>query len=490
MAMAVILRLGLVAALVLSAQEPATDVVVMKDGTEKTGFIAEETETTVILQVLIKGTKGETIGSAKAAIAKENILEIRRMTPEARDKAKGKATAFEDRAKERRERRAKIVVAKATVGGQEGLYAGGDYFEIFTTSDEEFAKDACDAMQQMAEGYLKHFKLRKKAGEKTRVTILGDRRQYDDYLTAKFGGTIGNPALYLIKDNVIIAYNCVQKEEAAAAKAEIQDLQKRIETFRRALSAEENRIDKQVRDARQAVIDQAAETKNALRKSNPSNLQERFRQVDRWKEDRLAALKAAEKTIDAQLDAYRKKANAGIEECDRTIRKNNQVLREQNRVMFETLFHEGFHAFAQNRLFTEKEIPRWLNEGMAAYYEMSVVEAAELIHGAPNAGLLKVFREQRLNGSLPALASVLRGGGEMFLLTHKENEDRSNGSYAVSWALAHYLSTRVTADQMDAYVTDVAGGKDSVEALSKVLGKTLAEIEDAMFVHVAGMKSP
>jgi hypothetical protein len=483
-------RLALPLLLLLAPQDPATDVVVMKDGTEKTGFIAEETDAAVVLQVLIKGSKGETIGSAKSTIAKESIAEIRRMSPTARAKALGRATAFEDRGRDRRERRAKIVVAKATVAGQEGLYASGDHFEIFTTSDEEFARDACDAMQQMAEGYLQHFKPRKKAAEKVRVTILADRRQYDEYLTAKFGGTVGNPALFLIKEKVIVAYNCVQKEEAAAAKTEIQEYQKRVETFRRAVAAEEARVDKAVRDGRQAVIDWATEAKNQLRKANPSNLGERLQEIDRVKDRRLEAIKVTEKQIDAGLDDYRKKANAEIAQCEQTIRKNNQVLREQNRVMFETLFHEGFHAFAQNRLFTEKEIPRWLNEGMAAYYEMSVVEAGELVHGAPHPELLRVFREQRQNRTLPRLAAVLRGGGEMFLLTHKNSVERSNGAYAVSWALAHYLIPRVSADQMESYVTEVAGGKDPVEALGKVLGKTADEIEDAMIVHAAGLKSP
>jgi hypothetical protein len=154
--------------------------------------------------------------------------------------------------------------------------------------------------------------------------------------------------------------------------------------------------------------------------------------------------------------------------------------------MLETLFHECFHAFARNLLYTDKEIPRWLNEGMACYFEMSVMEGGELIHGAPDRGRMNLYREEAARGKLPRLEAVLRGTN--FVVEHEGHIDRAVTAYSVSWALAHYLTTRLTRDQMDGYVASVAAGADPADALVKALGQPLSKIDEALRAHVASLK--
>jgi hypothetical protein len=469
--------------------EQATDLVFLKDGTKRSGLIVEETDETLILQITIKGPKGETAVTAKQSILKEEILEIRRMAPEAREKEKAKVDAFGIRtAWEREDRRALIQVTPAKFAEFDGLSAAGDQFEVFTTSGEDFAKDACDALQQAYEGYLRHFRLRRKGAQRVPVYILSGREQYDEYLRRKYGEVISNPAFYDPTDNVIVACNFVQKEEAARVRAEIREERKEIEAYTKELKDAEEAIDEWVKAARKRVFDEAAEARAEIRRDDPVNRPALLLEVDRWQAEQLDRVRIRKNRREKNVDEMRKRAEAAIEDGRQTIRRNQQVLREQNREVFEILLHECFHAFARNRLFTDREIPRWLNEGMASYFEMSVVENGELIHGAPNSHLLKCYREAETKRHLPRLDHVLRAGGEMFLVLHKGQIDRSNRAYAVSWALAHYISSRMTAEQTDAYVSDVAAGTDAADALAKSLKQPIWKIEEAVRAHVATLK--
>ncbi|MCK6461206.1 MAG: DUF1570 domain-containing protein, partial [Planctomycetes bacterium] len=139
-----------------------------------------------------------------------------------------------------------------------------------------------------------------------------------------------------------------------------------------------------------------------------------------------------------------------------------------------------------NLLYGDKEIPRWLNEGMACYFEMSVMEAGELLHGAPNRDRMRLYRDAAAKGTLPRLDAVLRGTD--FVVEHKGHIDRAVSAYAMSWALAHYLSTRMTRDQMDGYVASVGAGADPADALVKALGQPLSKIDEAVRAHVATIR--
>lgn len=478
--------LVLLAALLAQASEE-TDVIVTKDGRRLRGVIEKETDEIVVLRIIIKGPKGETVISTTNDVPRDEIAEIVRMGDAAREKEKDRAQAFADRHWKQAQRHASIRVTKATVEGRDGFTAAGDLFEVRTTCDEDFARETCDALQQAYEGYLRHFKLRGKATRRLPVLILADREQYDEYVRRAYGQAIGNPALYDVRANLIVAYNCVQREEEARIRASIREQRKEIDRYEQDVAAVEKRNDEAIKEARRKIIAEATEIKNRLRREGRAT-NAAIQEVDRQKDQRLDAVTQIGRAADKELADLRAKADKATAQCSSTIRRNEAVLRAQNRAMFELLFHECFHAFARNRLYSGKEIPRWLNEGMASYFEMSVVEGEELIHGAPNTPMLRLFREQASKGGLPDLATVLRDDGNMFLVTHEGNIDRSNLAYAVCWATAHYLTSRLSRDQMDDYVSRVATGADPADALSKVLGQPLGKIDEAVREHVAALR--
>ena len=473
---------------VLGQGTEPVDVILLKDGTKRIGVIVEESDEAVVIQISVKNPKGGTAVTGPQTIRKDEIAEIRRMPDETRENEKEKAEARGNRKIDRELRLARIGVEMATIGGQQWLLATGYRFEVQTTCDEVFAKEVCDAVQEAYEGYLGHFKVRRQATVKQKVILLSDRAEYDGYLTRTYGATVGNPAIYRTKENLILAYNCVQRGEAARIRKEVLDEQREMEDLRKEILAHEKKIDEEAKTARADVVAEAAKAKADIRRADPANRPALLRKVDEWvaaEFKRIGEWKAASKK---DLGGFRRTADARMEECRRVIGHNALVVRDQNRAMFEMLFHECFHAFARSQLFTDKEIPRWLNEGMASYFEMSVVENGELIHGAPHPAFLKLCRDAGRSRQLPDLASVLRDRGESFLVAHAGEIDRSNRAYAVSWALAHYLSTRMSPDQMDAYVTDVASGADPADALARRLGQPLGRIDEAVRAHVASLK--
>ncbi len=475
--------------LILLQPAPETDVIQLKDGGKRTGFIVSETADAVVIEVLLKGPKGETIGLAKSTVLRADIVSIQRIPDDQRDKARARALAFKDRGKMFADAMAAIKTEPDTILDVPALRTTGQYVVIRSTCDAEFLKEVHYALEQVFAAYGKHFKIKRNEGLRVDVFLLASRAEYMSWQKAKFGGAIANPAFYHTKENFIAAYNGIQKEEAAKVKKVILERQAEVKEFRKLISDEEARIKKEVDAARTDILDQATKLKNQIRKEGGANMGERLKQVDKAKDEALEGLKQDEKAIKAKLDEYRKRCSAEIERCEKIVATNVRILRDQNKSMFETLFHEGFHAFATNYLFADKEIPRWLNEGMASYFEMSVVEAGELIHGAAHPGFLKILRDQPKDkpGFYP-LEKILKAGPEMFLVTHLAQVERSNMAYAQSWAIAHYLAKNATSDQIDKYVTAVTGGADAVQVFADILGKPARETDDAVRKHIDGLK--
>src|SRR5208283_1264672 len=59
---------------------------------------------------------------------------------------------------------------------------------------------------------------------------------------------------------------------------------------------------------------------------------------------------------------------------------NEELFQKATQQLFQTLYHEAFHAYLANFVFPPSEgtVPRWLNEGLAQIFETALVEAGEL----------------------------------------------------------------------------------------------------------------
>ncbi|MBI3854651.1 MAG: DUF1570 domain-containing protein, partial [Planctomycetes bacterium] len=267
--------------------------------------------------------------------------------------------------------------------------------------------------------------------------------------------------------------------------------QKDIERFRNQAQDVERKIVTLVRDLRQRIQDEAMELRRRIRSDGQGGKEQRIQDIDRQEKQALDELKDGKAQAQKELQDARRKANDAIEKCTQLIDRNEKVIAGQNSLMFETLFHEGFHAFASNYLWEgsgQKEFPRWLHEGMACYFERSVVESGMLVHGASHPDFLKLMAERYVLRTVFPVEKVVRGGAEMFTLSHGTLAERRTAYYAHSWALAHYLSAKVTPKQIEAYVNEVLSGKDGVAAFERLAGKSCAQLDGELRTYLEAMK--
>lgn len=205
----------------------------------------------------------------------------------------------------------------------------------------------------------------------------------------------------------------------------------------------------------------------------------------------LNELKEGKSAVQSELQEARRRTSQEMQKGRQIIEKNEGIIFQQNLKMFETLFHEGFHAFASNHLWEGSgkiEFPRWLHEGMACYFESAVVEAGTLIHGAPHAAFLNILREKIVLRTTLPLEKILRGGAEEFTLNHPTDAGRRTTYYAQSWALAHFLNGRVSREQIEAFVGDALARKDPVGSFERMMGRTCAKVEEELRAHLESLK--
>jgi hypothetical protein len=469
------------------------DVVRLKDGTTRRGRIISETNQEVVLETLIKGSKGEIIGSGKVSLLRSEIEAVERASEEARRKSEERSKTFGERGMRRAEAISRIRPEPVEIDGAAGLRVTGNFYALESTGELTFVKDMAYTLEGIFGAYEKHMGVRRNAGTKVRVCILPDRDAYTRFQTRKYGAAVLNPAFYSVKDNLIVAFNMVQKEEERKVRAEIRRVEGLIETLKSNVASESDRINRVAREIRQKVMDTAAEARRAIRNANPPDAEERLKKVEQWERDNREALKAREAELQKELAEVRKAAQKEIDTNRKILEQNERVLANQNREMLEMLFHEGFHAYAANFLWDSREgasAPHWLHEGMASYFERSAVEGGELIYGSIHPEFVRILKDKLPRAGLPRLEDVLKGGGDLFHVTRasKEQEERSNANYAFCWLLGHTYAEKMTAERTQAYVKEIFGGADPVKAFEKLVGKGIREADVELRTRILGFK--
>jgi hypothetical protein len=138
--------------------------------------------------------------------------------------------------------------------------------------------------------------------------------------------------------------------------------------------------------------------------------------------------------------------------------------------LWQVLAHEGFHQFLGYEL--GREIPVWLNEGMAQYFETSTVKNGRLVPDNIDRRRLAMAQALIVARRAPAISSFLTMDRRTFY-------GDSAVTYPMSWALVHYLMTRDGSSyrngQFRRYLQDLKWSRDSVASFSKRFGRDSAQ---------------
>jgi hypothetical protein len=466
---------------------PELDVVWLTDGTRREGIITDESDAAIQIDVIVRGTKSETLGTGKAAIPRTEVVRIERMNDSARQRARARTLSFSDRARKSQEAQGGVVLTPESFQGFNGQKATGTFFELHSTCTAPVVRETAFTLEEMFSAFRRHFSVRRNAGRKIDVYLLANSVEYADFQSATRGSVSMHPAYFDIRANNIVGFYGVQKDEEARLRSVILAAQRDIETNRTQLAAAEDRLVKDFRAQRQSVLDQSAQDRKRAG-DNPKAQAA----VDRQKQELFTLIRAREREAMDSLAKQRTRANQAVAELEGVIRQNQATLVGQAREMYEILFHETFHAFAANFLWEEADnvgLPRWLHEGMACYFERSVVENGELIHGGTHPAFLQVLRARQAESALLPVGTILNAGFEQFQIHHTGDIHRQELVYAHAWALSHYLMARgITRDRLETYVADVSSGKDRIASFEKLAGRRLGEVETDWRAHLESLR--
>jgi hypothetical protein len=480
-------KLAIAAALILlGGPESEKDILYLKDGREIKGFIVSETDQLIKVAVLAEGSKGQTGGVITVGHPVSNIARIDRMSAAKRDMLIRKYKGLRERRSRKAEAQAKIKTRRVSLAGARGLRARGTHFEVHSTCDDDFVKDVTFYLDEIFAAYKDSFAIQRNADKLIRVYILSDKAEYMRFQRQKTGTALQNPAFYHPGKNFIVAYNRIQKEEAAKVRKQIHIWEREIREYEKKAKDWDAEVRKHSVKLRSKIKREAETAKRKIQAGNYANKNAALNKIKQWERKELGQVDKWQREEKKKVDAYREDIKEKIGAARKVIAKNHKVLLNQNKEMFEGLFHEGFHAFALNFLWKHGKgcaVPRWLDEGLASYYEMSAVDADELVHGAPQAGFLGLIRKASREGKALPLEDVLRAHPMKFLIVHRSQAERSTLHYAQSWAIAHYMVGRVPREKMQAYVMAVKKGADSVKAFEIMMGRRPVRTVEAEIRH-------
>lgn len=146
--------------------------------------------------------------------------------------------------------------------------------------------------------------------------------------------------------------------------------------------------------------------------------------------------------------------------------------------MLRTIRHEGFHQYFDQVV---DHAPRWLNEGLAEYFELSRLVAGKWKDGAIQAGHVALLRSGDV---LVPLEDFLEMGPGAFYA-------KAPLHYAEGWALVHYLldGGPEARKRLDTLLDALVAGESTHAAIERAFpAKDLPGVEKAFRAHLAAME--
>lgn len=150
------------------------------------------------------------------------------------------------------------------------------------------------------------------------------------------------------------------------------------------------------------------------------------------------------------------------------IRKRDYIVMEDIRAEhYPAAIHEYTHLIVENAGLT---LPVWLNEGLADLYSSLEPKGHGAMVGRPLAGHVQTLASV----SWLDLALLTRVTAES---PYYNERDKMSIFYAQSWLLTHMLAlSREYGPKFHQFVSTVAGGQPTAQALASVYGRNLEEV--------------
>ncbi len=143
-----------------------------------------------------------------------------------------------------------------------------------------------------------------------------------------------------------------------------------------------------------------------------------------------------------------------------------ELVTYQDPNLWRVLAHEGFHQFIGYEL--GQQIPIWLNEGMAQYFETSSITGSRFNVGQVSRNKLTLAQYLIVSKKAPPLAQLIQWDRTTFYAN-------SNVAYPMSWALVDYLlnssNSRFDQSQFRRYLQDLKLGMNDLRSFQNRFGR-------------------
>lgn len=134
--------------------------------------------------------------------------------------------------------------------------------------------------------------------------------------------------------------------------------------------------------------------------------------------------------------------------------------------LYRVLAHEGFHQFLGYEL--GDQVPLWLNEGLAQYFETSEIRHGRLATGLVSRRKLAAAQAWIQSGQAPGLTALLHWDAPTFYAN-------AAVAYPMSWALVYYLlnrdGTSYRSSAFRRYLHDLKLQRDDVQSFQRRFGR-------------------
>jgi len=403
------------------------DIVHLKNGMVVKGLLIRETGAEIEFKSIRRSPGARTVVITTTYPASD-VESLERLSDADREILKAKLNARDIDGKKEKERIDSLKLEKAPwrSDSQRGWKYSSEHFVLVSNAKEEIVRRAAVRLEQIYSAYVQFLPPRQKTAEPTNIFLVRSMAEYQTMLKDE-GHTIYNPAFFDFRRNRVVCAS---------------DLQRLGEE----LEAIHNRH------------------KEAL-------LKLRQREAD-WNQEYGGNIPAS---LHREIDGVRRK-------IQKTEKGNDDLFHESTRRLFQTLYHEAFHAYLAHDVYppAETDVPRWLNEGLAQIFETAALEGGELRVGRPDSKRLARIKAACKKNELLPLADLLKSGMKQFIVAHANENQESDRVYLNSWALAFYLTFDrhlLDTPALDQYVHDLKGGTHVQRAFEKLVGQPLEQFE-------------
>ena len=420
----------------------------LQDGTEYHGLIQAKRESEYDFAEIVQ-PPGEPMYAVIRGIPLELVQGVERLPADEHQKLVERFAAFRNRSVIEAGRIDQVDLLLETRDGVTYRVYRGDWFELWSTTDDEPTRRCVVRLEQIFRAYRTVLPPRTSPRGTLQVYLYGSLAEYQTRLR-QLDLTLENAAFYAPAQRMIVAGS-----ELTSFARRLNELRSRSAEMQRDYA----RLDREFVKGL-AVLSSDLKSKGFSPEEIAAELGHR---KSNWKSEMKASL-------DAVTTAQR---------------QNEAKFSEVTAQMFARLYHEAFHAYLDHFVFPHEKhhVPRWLNEGLAQVFESGQLDGDLLRIDAPSRERLLALRTDLQERPRLSLAQLLTAADAPFLVPHAYQSAAADDErmYLHAWGLAWYLAFErdvLGSQGLDQYLGEDAQKVDPIRRFEQLVGQPLARFEE------------